>query len=132
MSVNKAILLGNVGKEPQTKTFQDGGTSVSFSLATTVRGYTLKNGQEVSDRTEWHNVVIRGKLGEVASKYVNKGDKLYIEGEIRSRQYEKDGVKHTIVEIFADKMEMLSPKNSNTTEPSEPIAPAGASDDLPF
>ena len=113
MSVNKVILIGNVGKDPDVRYLDSGVAVATFSLATTERGYTLQNGTQVPDRTEWHNIVLWRGLAQTAEKYVHKGDKLYIEGKIRSRSYDdQNGVKRSIVEIFADNMEMLSPRGT--------------------
>lgn len=111
MSVNKVILIGNVGQEPKV-TYYDGGNCVAqLSLATTEKGYTLQNGTQIPDRTEWHNLIFRNRLGEIVEKYVHKGDKLYVEGKIRTRSYDDPaGIKRYVTEIFVDNMEMLSPK----------------------
>ena len=111
MSVNKVILLGHLGKDPDVR-YLEGGTAVGqFSLATTKRAQTLPNGTQVPERTEWHNIVVWRGMAETAKKYLHKGDKVYLEGEIRSRSYDdKNGIRHTVVEIFADNMEMLSVK----------------------
>ena len=138
MSVNKVILIGNVGKDPDVRYLDSGVAVASFSLATTERGYTLQNGTQVPDRTEWHNIVLWRGLAQTAEKYVHKGDKLYIEGKIRSRSYDdQNGVKRSIVEIFADNMEMLTPRG--TAQPQQPMqqpvqqpAVENPSDDLPF
>ena len=146
MSVNKVILLGNVGKDPEVRYLDSGIAVATFPLATTDRGYTLANGTQVPDRTEWHNLVLWRGLAETAEKYVHKGDKLYIEGKIRSRSYDdQSGAKRYITEIFVDIMEMLSPKGSSapaasTAQPAsaQPQQPAAAqqdsstTDDLPF
>ena len=113
MSVNKVILIGNVGKDPDVRYLDNGVAVASFSLATTDRAYTLANGTQVPERTEWHNIVLWRGLAQTAEKYVRKGDKLYIEGKIRSRSYDdQNGIKRTIVEIFADNMEMLTPRTA--------------------
>lgn len=138
MSVNKVILIGNVGKDPDVRYLDSGVAVATFSLATTERGYTLQNGTQVPDRTEWHNIVLWRGLAQTAEKYVRKGDKLYIEGKIRSRSYDdQNGVKRSIVEIFADNMEMLTPRG--TTQPQQPMQQPvqqpvveNPSDDLPF
>ena len=90
----------------------DAGVCVaSVRLATTERGYTLQNGTEVPDRTEWHNVVLWRKLAEVVEKYVHTGDKLFIEGQIHTRSYDdQNGIKRYVTEIWAESLEMLSPK----------------------
>ena len=115
MSLNKVQLIGNVGKDPDVR-YLDGGVAVAtFPLATTERGYTLANGTQVPERTEWHNIVLWRGLAETAENYVHKGDKLYIEGKIRSRSYDdKNGIKRYVVEIFADNMEMLTPRSSQS------------------
>ena len=114
MSVNKVILIGNVGKDPDVRYLDTGIAVATFSLATTDRAYTLQNGTQVPERTEWHNIVLWRGLAQTAEKYVRKGDKLYIEGKIRSRSYDdQNGIKRTIVEIFADNMEMLTPRHTS-------------------
>ena len=141
MSVNKVILIGNVGKEPEVRYLDSGVAVATFSLATTERGYTLQNGTQVPDRTEWHNIVLWRGLAQTAEKYVHKGDKLYIEGKIKSRSYDdQNGIKRTIVEIFADNMEMLTPRGAAQPQMAAPTQPQPAqqpvvgnpSDDLPF
>ncbi len=115
--MNKAILIGNVGKEPEVKYYEGGRAVAQVALATTERGYTLQNGTQVPDRTEWHNLVFRNKLAEVVDKYVHKGDKLYVEGKIFTRSYDdQSGIKRYVTEIFVDQMEMLTPK---TTRPAD-------------
>ena len=78
--MNKAILIGNVGRDPNVKYFEGGRAVAQVTLATTERGYTLQNGTQVPDRTEWHNLVFRNGLAQTVEKYVHKGDKLYVEG----------------------------------------------------
>ncbi|MCE2615544.1 MAG: single-stranded DNA-binding protein [Phocaeicola sp.] len=113
MSLNKVQLIGNVGKDPDIRYYDSNQAVASFPLATTERGYTLANGTQVPDRTEWHNIVLWRGLAQVAEKYVHKGDLLYIEGKIRSRQYDdQNGVHRTRVEIYVDNMEMLSNRSS--------------------
>lgn len=115
MSVNKVILIGNVGQEPDVRDLDNGTKVANFSLATSERGYTLKNGTQVPERTEWHNIVVWRGLAEVVEKYVAKGDKLYIEGKIRTRSYEdKQGVKRYVTEVYADNLEMLGGPKGNT------------------
>ncbi|NDW13446.1 single-stranded DNA-binding protein [Bacteroides sp. 214] len=148
MSVNKVILLGNVGKDPEVRYTESGVAVASLSLATSDRAYTLANGTQVPERTEWHNLVLWRGLAETAEKYIRKGDKLYVEGKIRSRSYDDQaGVKRYITEIFVDNMEMLSskstapgaPQTQPATAPAQPAtspqaAPATntSADDLPF
>ena len=124
MSVNKVILIGNVGKDPDVRYLDTGIAVATFSLATTDRAYTLQNGTQVPERTEWHNIVLWRGLAQTAEKYVRKGDKLYIEGKIRSRSYDdQNGIKRTIVEIFADNMEMLTPRGTSQQQPGAGYAP---------
>ena len=141
MSVNKVILIGNVGKDPDVRYLDSGVAVATFSLATTERGYTLQNGTQVPERTEWHNIVLWRGLAQTAEKYVHKGDKLYIEGKIKSRSYDdQNGIKRTIVEIFADNMEMLTPRGTSQSQaPSVSVQQSvqqtvaeNMSDDLPF
>lgn len=124
MSVNKVILIGNVGKDPDVRYLDTGVAVATFSLATTDRAYTLQNGTQVPERTEWHNIVLWRGLAQTAEKYVRKGDKLYIEGKIRSRFYDdQNGIKRTIVEIFADNMEMLTPRSAASQQQPGGYAP---------
>ena len=97
MSVNKVILIGNVGKDPDVRYVDTNVAVATFTLATTERGYTLANGTKVPDKTEWHNIVLWRGLAEVCEKYVHKGDRLYIEGKIRTRSYDdQKGVRRYI------------------------------------
>ena len=90
-SVNMAIVVGFVGDDPRINQTQSGRKVASFSLATTEKGYTTQSGQQIPDRTEWHNIVCWGKTAEVVERYVRKGSSLYIQGKMRTRSYEKDG-----------------------------------------
>ena len=108
MSVNRVILIGNVGQDPRVKYFDTGSAVATFPLATTDRGYTLANGTQIPERTEWHNIVASNRLAEIVDKYVHKGDKLYLEGKIRTRSYsDQSGAMRYITEIYVDNMEML-------------------------
>lgn len=114
MSINKVILIGHVGNEP--KVFEKAETLiVQLSLATTEKGYTLQNGTQIPDRTDWHNIVLWRKVADIARKYVHKGDKIYIEGKLRTRSYddEKSGQKKFVTEVVADVIELLTPKNQS-------------------
>ena len=124
MSVNKAILLGHLGKDPDVR-YLEGGVAVGqFSLATTKRAQTLPNGTQIPERTEWHNIVVWRGIAETAKKYHHKGDKVYVEGEIRSRSFEdKNGVRHTVVEIFAESMEMVTVKQQTQHASSDDELP---------
>ena len=123
MSVNKVILIGNVGKEPDVRHLDRNVVVANMVLATTERSYTLQNGTQVPERTEWHNVVLWGGLAEVAEKYVHKGDRIYVEGKIRTNTYEdQNGIRRYRTEILAETMEMLSSKGVAATD----AAPSGA------
>ena len=126
MSLNKVMLIGNVGNEPEVRYVEQGVAVGSFRLATTERGYTLQNGTQVPDRTEWHNVVVWRKLAETVEKSVHKGDKLYIEGQLRTRSWDdRNGVKRYTTEVWADNMEMLSaPRTAQPTQAPAAQAPA--------
>ncbi|MDO4185165.1 MAG: single-stranded DNA-binding protein [Bacteroidales bacterium] len=140
--MNKAILIGNVGADPEVRYFEGGRAVAQVRLATTERGYTLQNGTQVPDRTEWHRVVMRNALADIVEKYVHKGDKLYVEGKIFTRTYDdQTGVKRYVTEIYVDNMEMLSPKAQNAPAaasaapaPAQPSAAPQADDNsgLPF
>jgi single-strand DNA-binding protein len=109
MSVNKVILIGNVGKDPDVRYLENNVRVANFPLATTERGYTMSNGTQVPDRTEWHTIVVWRGLAEVAEKYVRKGARVYIEGKIKSRTYEdKMGNRRYITEIYAEDMQILT------------------------
>lgn len=148
MSVNKVILIGNVGKDPEIRHLDSGVAVANFTLATS-ESYNAKNGERVTN-TEWHNIVMWRGLADVVEKYVKKGSRLFIEGKITSRQYEKDGQTKYFTEIVANNMVMLDSKgstgnsgnggNANTTTTTEPKPTAekptsddaGGEDDLPF
>lgn len=109
MSLNKVILIGNVGKDPDVRYFDSGAAVANFPLATSERGYTLANGTVVPERTEWHNVVVRRDLVSFVEKWVKKGSGLYVEGKIRTRSYDdQTGVKRYVTEIHADRVEFYS------------------------
>jgi len=107
MSVNKVILLGYVGKDPEIKDFENGKVA-KITIATTEKGYKLKSGKEVPDRTEWHNIMLWGGLAETAEKYIKKGMQVYIEGKIQNRSWaDKEGITHYITEVVASDLQML-------------------------
>ncbi|MBR5467082.1 MAG: single-stranded DNA-binding protein [Bacteroidaceae bacterium] len=117
MYMNKVMLIGNVGVDPEIRYVDAGVAVASVRLATTERGYRLPNGTEVPDRTEWHNIVLWRQLAETVEKYVRKGDKLYIEGKLHTRSYDdRSGQKRYVVEIWADAMEMLTPRRQEGQE----------------
>jgi single-strand DNA-binding protein len=109
--MNKVMLIGNVGQDPDVRYFEQDQAVAQVRFATTERGYTLQNGTQVPDRTDWHNLVFYRQLAKVVERYVHKGDKLYIEGRIRYRMYDtQKGERRYVTEIHVDNMEMLSPK----------------------
>ncbi|MDY4043996.1 MAG: single-stranded DNA-binding protein [Marinifilaceae bacterium] len=136
--VNKVILIGNVGADPEVR-YLDGGVAMArFSLATT-EVYN-RNGEQVR-QTEWHNIVLWRNLAQIAEKYVKKGMTLYIEGRLRTRSWDdQNGVKRYTTEIYGDNMQMLSRKQDGPERQQEVSAPTPASvintpddsDDLPF
>ena len=134
MSVNKVILLGHTGKDPDVKDVA--GTKVAnLSLATTEKGYTLQNGIQVPDRTEWHSLIFWKGLAEVVEKYVRKGSQIYIEGKIKTRQYEdRTGSKRYVTEIFVAKLELLGSRlaQQEASLQSKLYQPEQSREDLPF
>jgi len=115
MSVNKVILIGNVGKDPDIRYFDNGSAVANFPVATTERGYTAANGTQIPDKTEWHNVVCWRGLAKVVEQFIKKGTQVYIEGKIRSRTYDdQNGVKRYVYEIYADNLELLGKRGDNT------------------
>lgn len=127
MSVNKVILIGNVGKNPDVRYLDHGIAVATFPLATTERGYTLPNGTQVPERTDWHNIVLWRGLAQVAEKYVRKGDKLYIEGKLRPRVYDdQKGQRRYTVEIYAENMEMLTSKSAGVPSAQQSTSPQGS------
>lgn len=119
--MNKVMLIGNVGKDPDVHYYDADQAVAQVSLATTERGYTLENGMQVPDHTDWHNLVFFRALAKYVEKYVRKGDKLYVEGKVRYRTYDdKQGKRRYVTEIYVDNMEMLVSKfaASRTNEAS--------------
>lgn len=112
MSVNKVILIGNVGKDPDVRTLQDGTKVANFSLAVSER-YRARNG-EYKDSTEWINIACWSGAAELAEKYVRKGTQLYVEGKIRTRSFEdRDGITRYKTEIVADTLQFLGPRKTD-------------------
>jgi single-strand DNA-binding protein len=139
--INKVILIGNLGKDPEIMRLESGVKKASFSLATT-EVYKNKEGAK-TEHTEWHNIVLWRGLAEIAESYLKKGNTIYLEGKIRRREYEdKEGQKRSITEIIADAMTMLGgPKREGAPEGNAPMATdkengngitSGPEDDLPF
>ena len=121
MSVSKTILVGNLGGDPELRAFADGTSVCNFSLATS-ESWRDKQTGERKNRSEWHKVVIVGKLADIAAQYLRKGSKVYIEGENRTRSYEKDGAKVYVTEVYVGmrgQMQMLDSRSDNTEAPAQ-------------
>ncbi len=140
MSINKVILVGNTGKDPEVRYLDKDVAVANFTFATTEKGYTAQNGTQVPERTEWHNIVAWRGLAKLAENYIRKGSQLYIEGKIQTRAWEKEGIKRYTTEIYADTIQLLG-KKPESTEPISAVAappadliqaPPHAEDDLPF
>lgn len=115
--MNKVMLIGNVGKDPEVRYYEADTAVAQVSLATTERGYTLQNGTKVPDRTDWHTVVFWKSLAKAVEKYVHKGDKLFVEGKVRYRSYDdKQGKRQYVTEIWADSLELLTPRAQSKTD----------------
>ena len=104
--VNKVILVGNLGRDPETRYMPSGGAVTNASVATSNQWRDRDSGEN-KERTEWHRVVFFNRLAEIAGEYLKKGSKVYIEGELRTRDWERDGQKHYTTEIVANEMQML-------------------------
>lgn len=104
--VNKVILIGNLGRDPETRYMPSGGAVTNVTVATSETWKDKQSGEN-QERTEWHKVVFFNKLAEIAGQYLKKGSKVYVEGSLRTRSYDKDGQKHYATEIVADQMQML-------------------------
>ncbi len=134
-SVNKVILIGNLGADPEVRYTPSGSAVANFTMATT-KNWTNKQGEK-QQRTEWHRIVAWNKLGEICGEYLSKGKQVYIEGELRTRSWEdRDGVKRWTTEVFATGMQMLG--SPDRTKPLESAENADLSkepiieDDIPF
>ena len=104
--INKVILVGNLGRDPETRYMPSGGAVTNVSIATS-KGWKDRDSGEQKERTEWHRIVFFNKLAEIAGEYLKRGSKVYIEGELRTRDWEKDGQKHYTTEVVASEMQML-------------------------
>lgn len=119
MSVNKAIILGHLGQDPEVKFLPNGNPVAAFSVATTEK-WTDKNGQKQED-TQWHNIVVYGKMAENCGKYLKKGSKVFVEGKIQHRSYEgKDGQKKYVTDIVSQTIQFLDTKGSGEGRPPHP------------
>lgn len=151
--VNRVILVGTLGKDPETKTFANGGSLTQFSIATS-ESWTDKNSGERKEQTEWHNIVLQNRLGEIAQQYLKKGSKVYIEGSLNTRKWtDQNGQERYTTQIKGNQLQMLDSKsdsqpsqqqqpkpqpqqNSYTAKPQQPYQPQNGGgeldDDLPF
>lgn len=123
--MNIAILKGNVGQDPKITTFQDGGKVAQFTLATTERGFKTKDGKEIPDKTDWHNIVVkRTGLAGVCEQFVRKGTPLLVQGKIETRDYtDNSGQKRYITEIVVEEMELLGQKRESAPAPTPEYTP---------
>jgi single-strand DNA-binding protein len=129
--MNKALLIGRVGKDPEVKYTPDGAMVTTFTLATD-ESYKDKNGEKVQ-KTEWHRIVTYRKLAEICGNYLVKGKLVYIEGKIQTRSWEdKDGVKRSTTEIVANDMKMLDSKNKEGGQQAGGGYGGGPEEDVPF
>jgi len=132
--VNKVILVGRLGKDPEVRNLENGATVANFTMATS-ESYKDKTTGDKKEVTEWHNIVLWRGLAEVAAKYLHKGDMVYVEGKLRTRSWEKEGVTRYTTEIVGDNMTMLSTQRSGgggnpEYKPSSPQYSAQAADDF--
>ena len=144
-SVNKVILIGNLGKDPDVRHLENGATVANFPIATSENYKDRKTGEKVS-QTEWHNIVVWRGLADITERYLKKGDKVYIEGKLRTRSWQdQDGNTKYTTEVVADNLTMLGKSPDNSTSPPSQSAAATSSttqnedfsgpddsDDLPF
>ena len=139
-TVNKVILIGNLGDDVKMHYFDGGNSLGRFPIATSENYTSNQTGEKVTT-TDWHNIVVRNKLAEVCEKYLSKGDKVYVEGKLKNRQWEQDGVKRYSTEVYVNEMTFLSTKkslsNSNSPQNQQPDATPKSvasekNDDLPF
>jgi len=143
--VNKVILVGRLGKDPEVRNLENGASVANFTIATS-ETYKDKTTGDKKEITEWHNIVVWRGLADIAAKYLHKGDMIYIEGKLRTRSWEKEGVTRYTTEVVGDNMTMLSTRaggsgSSSGAERSAAPAPsysgnnevpANSTDDLPF
>ncbi|WP_462316955.1 single-stranded DNA-binding protein [Marinilabilia sp.] len=123
--INKVILVGNVGKDPDVRYFDNNEGVANFPLATTEPGFTTRDGKQIPERTEWHNITVRRGLVKVAESYIRKGTQLFIEGKLRTRSYEQDGTTKYITEVIAETLKLLGRKSDNPAMGDGPVT-AGA------
>lgn len=136
-SLNKVILIGNLGRDVEVRTTPSGATVANFNIATT-EAWTGKDGQK-QEQTEWHRIVLWGKTADALSQYLTKGKQVAVEGRLQTRQWEKDGAKHYTTEIKADRVTLLGGRRDDESRPSGPSGsgyggPTGPieDDEIPF
>lgn len=130
--MQKIILIGNLGKDPETIIFEGGNKITTINVGVTERGFKTKEGKEIPSHTEWFSCVLRYGLADVAEKYLHKGNKVYIEGKMRTRDYEnKDKQKVYIKEVIVESMELLTPK-SDEPQLQQSQQTQSSHNDLPF
>ena len=137
--INKVILVGNLGRDPETRYMPSGNAVTNVSVATS-KSWKDRDSGEQKDRTEWHRVVFFNRLAEIANEYLRKGSKVYVEGELRTREWEREGQKHYTTEVVANEMQMLDsrgdmPMSNTDVNPNSNFAsppPEDFDDDIPF
>ena len=136
--MQKVILIGNLGKDPEVKSFDNGGKIANFTVGVTERGYKTKDGKEIPDHTEWFNCSVRQNgLAGVVEQYVKKGNKVFVEGKLRTHEYEQARQKKYLTELVVDNMELLTPKGECSGQqpqaaPVQQQAESQDGDGLPF
>lgn len=121
MSVNKVILVGNVGKDPEVRYVSQDTPVATFTLATTERGYTMQNGTQVPERTDWHNIVAWRGLAKITESYIRKGTQLYVEGKLRTRSWQdQNGNTRYTTEVVADDIQLLGKRPEGGVAPLQP------------
>ena len=113
--MQQIIFTGNLGKDPEVKEFENGGSVANFTVGVTERGYKTKDGKEIPDHTEWFNCVAKNGLAKIVKQFLKKGNKVLVVGKMKTREYEKDGQKKYITEVIADNLELLTPKVEGST-----------------
>jgi len=145
--INKVILVGNLGRDPETRYMPSGGAVTNVSIAT-CKSWRDRDSGEQKERTEWHRIVFFNRLAEIANEYLKRGSKVYVEGELRTREWEREGQKHYTTEIVANEMQMLdsrgeggmgamggggsAPSRSQQSDDFGPPPSDDFDDDIPF
>jgi single-strand DNA-binding protein len=132
-SVNKVIIVGNLGRDPEMRTFPSGDRAANVTIATTDKWKDKASG-EMKEATEWHRVTFNGRLAEIAGEYLRKGSQVYVEGALRTRKWtDKDGVEKYTTEIRADSMQMLGGRSEEAApQQKQPRMSRDGGDDIPF